>query len=485
MSEHESSSDIFDQPREACGVVGLMVTDPNRPVAALTTAALAELQHRGQDGAGVSVGNLHSDAYPFLGRKGLGLIGRALQERDIAGLDASTPAARVALGHARYGTSHRAARDPFDTLQPFHFDDFALGHNGEIPNIDEVAARYGLARRYDSDSHALGEALQESARRTGSLESALAEVLPQLKGAYSLVIAQKDRLFGARDPYGFRPLSIGTFPGDSGVVIASEEPAFTAVGATRLRDVQPGEVVCYDANKITSFEPGPQTPRGLCSLEYAYFSRPDGRIEGVSVSAARFCIGRELAREQPVDADIVLGVPDSGVIAAAGYAKQASLPHEQHGLTRSPYEIRGFIKPTQAERRKAARQKLRPDSAVLDSRRLIVIDDSLLRGTTMGETTDMLRDAGAKEVHVLISFPLVRHGCNYGIDIGDTDQLLANGRNLEQMRAEIRADSLEFISTAGLRRAIMAASRQGDVPAPPLCMGCATGEYPVSMDLQR
>jgi amidophosphoribosyltransferase len=381
------------------------------------------------------------------------------------------PDARIGIGHTRYGTSHGAG-DKYETLQPFHASNFALAHNGHIANIDQVISQYPIdPAEYSTDTHALTSILDFVTEKTDSLDEAMGEVLPQLYGAYSLVLAHENRIIGVRDPWGFRPLCIGKFPDNGGYVFASEESAITAVGAKWHREVQRGEIVQCDGINLSSTYIKQEVKPSTCIAEYAYFSRSTGQMNGVSISKARYNMGRQLAEEHPADADIVVGVPDSGTIAARGFAEASGLEYVQYGIVRNTSIDRTFIQENQTLRKRSVGQKMILDRHVVGGKRLVLVDDSIVRGTTTSTLIGMARDAGATEVHLRITYPPFRHPCYFGIDIGNPDQLLANGRSVEEMRIFLGADSLGFISEQGLADAV-------SVPIGSLCMACTTGNYP-------
>src|SRR3954449_7327878 len=456
------------EPREECGVFGVWA--PGEDVAKLTYYGLYALQHRGQEAAGIAV----ADGSQVLVFKDLGLVSQVFDEQTLAAMEG-----HVAIGHCRYSTSGSTT---WENAQPVFRNTaagtgVALGHNGNLVNGTELAGRAreaGLlgtrgAPAATTDSDILGALLAHGAA-DATLEQAALELLPTVRGAFCLTFMDENTLYAARDPYGVRPLSLGRL--DRGWVVASETAALDIVGASFVRDIEPGELLAIDADGVRSTRFANPEPKG-CVFEYVYLARPDSTISGRSVHKTRVDIGRRLAQERPVDADLVIGVPESGIPAAVGYAQESGIPYGQ-GLTKNAYVGRTFIQPSQTIRQLGIRLKLNPLRDVIRGKRLVVVDDSIVRGNTQRALIRMLREAGAVEVHVLIASPPVKWPCFYGIDFATPAELIASGLGVEEIRASIGADSLAFVSLEGLT----AASNQ---PANNLCRACFTGDYPIEI----
>jgi amidophosphoribosyltransferase len=453
-------------PRDACGVFGVWA--PGEDVAKLTYFGLYALQHRGQEAAGIAV----SDGAAVLVFKDLGLVAQVFDEATLSSLTG-----HLAVGHTRYSTTGSCT---WDNAQPSFRSTatgggIALGHNGNLINTGELAAL--AARRAapllggthaTTDSDVITALL--AARPDVSLETAAAEVLPLLRGAFSLVFMDEHSLYAARDAHGVRPLVLGRLA--RGWVVASETAALDIVGASVVREVEPGELVAIDEHGLRSRRFAPATPKG-CLFEYVYLARPDTAIAGRSVHATRVEVGRALAREAPAEADLVIPVPESGTPAAVGFAEASGIPYGL-GLVKNSYVGRTFIQPSQTIRELGIRLKLNPLRDVIRGRRLVVVDDSIVRGNTQRALVRMLREAGATELHVRISSPPVMWPCFYGIDFATRAELVANGLTVEEIRGSIGADSLAYVSLDGL----VAASRQ---PADRLCRACFDGQYPIEL----
>ena len=429
---------------EECGVCGVYGADQ---AAANVLAGLSALQHRGQEGCGVAT---VEESGSMAVRKGLGLVSHVFPRdsfRDHGG--------RHAIGHVRYGTS---GGGELDNVQPFLFrqeaNEFAIVHNGNIVNTEELKIeleRKGTLFRSSSDSEILGHLIHaRSSRKQGIHLETIQRALNPIDGAFSFLILTPDRMFACRDKYGFRPLSIGRL--GNGYAVASETCALHAVGATVLRDVQPGELVEIGPEGIRSTFFAPSHRNTMCAMEYIYFARPDSDIEGVNVHAYRVESGKILFRESPVEADMVFGVPDSGLSGAIGYSRASGLPLEM-GLIKNFYTGRTFIQPNQGLRITGVRMKLTPVSSVVKGKRVVVIDDSIVRGTTSKQLVRMLRDAGAAEIHLRITSAPLRHPCYYGVDISTEAELISSRMSVDEVCRFIGADSLAFLSEAGMLEA--------------------------------
>jgi len=462
--------------KEACGVFGVYA--PGRAVARLTFDGIFALQHRGQESAGMAV----SDGETITVVKDMGLVTAVFDERTLSSLPG-----HLAIGHTRYsthGSSDWAAAQP--VYRPVGRSGFALGHNGNLTNTTELAERAGmLPGMVGTDSDVVAELLahefphdEAADEHHDVLGRALRDVLPRLDGAFSFVLLDANHLYGVRDPQGFRPLCLGRLgPVDrpEGWVLASETPALDVIGAAFVRDIEPGELVVIDEHGVRSeqlYPPETLDPH-LCIFEFVYFARPDSKLYGREVHGTRRRMGELLAAQAPVDADLVMGVPDSGVPAAEGYARQSGIPYGQ-GLVKNRYIGRTFIDPDQQARMNAVRRKLNPLRDNIAGKRLIVVDDSIVRGTTTKAIVGMLRDAGATEVHLRISSPPFRWPCFFGIDTPERSELLAATRTLADIERFLDVDSLAYITLANLKRAI-------DAPGAGFCDACLTGRYPVEI----
>jgi amidophosphoribosyltransferase len=465
--------------KEACGVFGVYA--PGRGVAQLTYDGLYALQHRGQESAGMAVGD--GEAVTVV--KDMGLVTTVFDERTVSCLPG-----HVAIGHTRYSTTGASTwRNAQPVYRAAGGTGFALGHNGNLTNTAELASRAGmLPGVVASDSDLVAELLASSTAWAAppdtpgpdALEEAVAEVLPQLQGAFSFVMLDAGHLLGVRDPHGLRPLCLGRLgpaqdPG--GWVLASETPALDIVGASFVRELEPGELVVIDGQGVRSrqlFADGEIDPH-LCIFEFVYFARPDSRLYGREVHGARRRMGELLATQAPVDADLVMGVPESGVPAAEGFARASGIPYGQ-GLVKNRYIGRTFITPDQTARAEGVRRKLNPLRDNIEGKRLVVVDDSIVRGTTQRAVVRMLREAGALQVHLRISSPPLMWPCFYGIDIPSQDELIAARSTIPQIERFLGVDSLAYLALDNLVAAI-------DAPGAGFCTACLTGTYPVPVRL--
>ncbi|MGB3772205.1 MAG: amidophosphoribosyltransferase [Rhodococcus sp. (in: high G+C Gram-positive bacteria)] len=462
-----------NEPREECGVFGVWA--PGEDVAKMSYYGLYALQHRGQEAAGIAV----ADGSQVLVFKDLGLVSQVFDEQTLGAMSG-----HIAIGHCRYSTTGSTT---WENAQPIFRttaagSGIALGHNGNLVNTAELSDRAraaGIMGRprgtgATSDSDIVGALLAHGAADS-TIEQAAMELLPTLKGAFCLTFMDEHTLYAARDPHGVRPLSLGRL--DRGWVVASETAALDIVGASFVRDIEPGELLAIDADGVRSSRFAAPEPKG-CIFEYVYLARPDSVIGGRSVHSTRVEIGRRLAEEHPAEGDLVIPVPESGTPAAVGYAQGSGIPYGQ-GLMKNAYVGRTFIQPSQTIRQLGIRLKLNPLREVIRGKRLIVVDDSIVRGNTQRALVRMLREAGALEIHVRIASPPVRWPCFYGIDFASPAELIANGMDsddgmLEGVRQAIGADSLGYISIEGM----IAASEQ---PASRLCAACFDGKYPIEL----
>ncbi|SNS93485.1 amidophosphoribosyltransferase [Micrococcales bacterium KH10] len=455
-------------PQDECGVFGLWA--PGEEVAKLAYFGLYALQHRGQESAGIATSN----GEQILVYKDMGLVSQVFDETALNALTG-----HMAVGHCRYSTTGgNTWENAQPTLGATSAGTVALGHNGNLTNtadlIELVAERYGPQRQGELARGNTTDTAVITALFTGdkdhTLEQTAMDVLPRLRGAFSLVFMDESTLYAARDPQGVRPLVLGRL--DRGWVVASETPALDIVGASFVREVDPGELIRIDADGLHS-QRFAEIKRAGCVFEYVYLARPDTSIQGRSVHAARVEMGRALAREHPAQADLVIPVPESGTPAAVGYAQESGIPFGQ-GLTKNAYVGRTFIQPSDTLRQLGIRLKLNPLREVIRGKRLVVVDDSIVRGNTQRALIRMLREAGAAQVHVRISSPPVKWPCFYGIDFASRAELIANGLATENIAASLGADSLGYISLDGM----IEASHQ---PKEELCTACFTGEYPIEL----
>ncbi len=460
-----------DGPRDECGVFGIYA--PGHEVSRLSYFALYALQHRGQESAGIAAADRGGN---IMTRRELGLVSQVFSENDLR-----TLRGELAIGHVRYSTTGSNA---WENSQPVHRStgtngssrELALAHNGNLINAvelhDELAER-GVTFSSTSDSEIVAALI--ATHPAEQLEDAIADVLPRLHGAFSIVVMTKDRVVAFRDPHGLRPLALGALPalddGPARYCVASESCAFDIIGATHVRDVEPGEIVTLGAQGLESRRVMPDARKAFCVFEYIYFARPDSRMNGQVLQVARGRMGEILARESPADADLVIPVPDSGNAAARGYARASGLPQDD-GFVKNRYVARTFIAPGQELRKHGLRLKFNPLPEIVGGKRLVVVDDSIVRGNTTRQIVQMLRDAGASEVHMRISAPPIKHPCHYGIDMSTREEMIAHERSVDQIAAELGCDSLAYLSLDGVYEAVGATRATH-------CDACFTGDYPV------
>ncbi len=448
---------------EECGVFAVWNVED---AAELTYYGLHALQHRGQDGCGI----VSVDDNAYLSRiKGLGLVTEVFNNENLSELKG-----KMAIGHVRYGTNGGRG---VENVQPFLFrhnaGDFALAHNGNLINSSELRKYLedrGSLFQSSSDSEIIAHLIKkESANNKKPHISSIHKALNMIEGAFSCVIMTENKIYAARDKYGFRPLALGKI--GNGYVLSSETCAFSVVGVEYIRDIEAGELICIDENGLQSMKYSDYYRNAMCAMEYVYFARPDSDIESVNVHSYRKESGRLLYQESPVEADIVVGVPDSSLSAAMGYSEASGLPYEM-GLVKNRYIGRTFIQPSQAMREKGVRMKLTAVKSIVEGKRVVLIDDSIVRGTTSLRIVRMLREAGAKEIHVRIASPMIKYPCFYGVDISTRRELLCTNRSLEESCQMIEADSLAFLSHEATYRS----GKRSD-----LCMACFSGKYPTSL----
>ncbi|MCW3049460.1 MAG: purF [Solirubrobacterales bacterium] len=459
--------DHRDGPRDECGVFGIY--GPEHDVSRLAYFALFALQHRGQESAGIAAAE--TGGY-IITQRALGLVSQVFKEHDLRALSGD-----LAIGHVRYSTT---GSNEWENSQPVHRSagaggnqrELALAHNGNLINAVELHAEMrerGVTFTSTSDSEIIAALL--ATHPAASIEDAIADVMPRLHGAFSTVVMTKDRVLAFRDPAGVRPLALGQI-GDR-YCVASETCAFDIIGATHLRDVQPGELVSIGADGIRTRQVVKGERDAFCVFEYIYFARPDSRMNGTVLQAARGRMGENLAREAPAPgADLVIAVPDSGNAAARGYARASGLPQDD-GFVKNRYVARTFIQPGQELRKHGLRLKFNPLPEIVGGKKLVVVDDSIVRGNTTRQIVQMLRDAGAAEVHMRISAPPIKHPCHYGIDMSTRDEMIAHGRSVDEVAAELGADSLAYLSLAGVYDAVGGERAHH-------CDACFSGEYPLA-----
>jgi len=456
-------SDLLDHrdgPRDECGVFGVYA--PDRDVSRLSYFALYALQHRGQESAGIAVARDQS----IMTLRDRGLVSQVFDEHKLRSLEGD-----MAIGHVRYSTTGSSS---WENAQPVWRSDsreLALAHNGNLINAVELHSELveaGVGFRSTSDSEIIAALL--STHPAERIEDAVMDVVPRLQGAFSTVVMARDKVVAFRDPAGLRPLALGML--DGRYCVASESCAFDIIGAKLLRRVEPGEMVVLGPKGLYTKQAVRSDREAMCVFEYIYFARPDSRMGGDVLQASRGRMGELLWREAPVEADLVIPVPDSGNAAARGVARASGLPQDD-GFVKNRYVARTFIQPGQELRKHGLRLKFNPIPEVVAGKRLVVVDDSIVRGNTTRQIVQMLRDAGAAEVHMRISAPPIKHPCHYGIDMSTREEMIAHGRSPEQVAAELHCDSLHYLSLAGVYRAL----RQ---PRDRHCDACFSGDYPLA-----
>ena len=455
--------------REECGVFGIYDFDGN-DVASTIYYGLFALQHRGQESCGIAVSDTNGPKGVVKSHKGMGLVNEVFAPEQLSALKGD-----IGVGHTRYSTAGSSTRE---NAQPLVLNyvkgTLGLAHNGNLVNAPELRRELeytGAIFQTTIDSEVIAYHIARERIHTGSVEEAVSRAMDKIKGAYSLIVMSPRKLIGARDPYGFRPLCIGKR--DNAYILASETCALDTIGATFVRDVEPGEIVTITPQKGIESDKShclPKDQEARCIFEYIYFARPDSHFDGVSVYQARIQSGRFLAMDSPVEADLVVGVPESGNAAALGYSLQSGIPYGT-AFVKNGYVGRTFIKPGQSCRESSVWVKLNVLKEAVNGKRVIMIDDSIVRGTTSDRIVKMLRDAGAKEVHMRVSSPPFLHPCYFGTDVPAEEQLIAHNRTIEEIRRVIGADSLAYLKTERLGEMIGGMGH---------CTACFTGEYPIA-----
>src|SRR4051812_37437393 len=454
------NNDLRDGPRDECGVFGICA--PGRDVARLAYFALYALQHRGQESAGIAT----SQRGHIMAMRDQGLVNQVFDEQRLRALQGD-----MSVGHVRYSTTGASSWENSQPVWRADRREVALAHNGNLINAVELHGELrgqGVSFRSTSDSEIIAALL--STHPADTIEDAVADVMQRLEGAYSTVVLTGDRVVAFRDPAGVRPLSLGML--GAHYVVASESCAFDIIGARFLRDVLPGEVVVLARNGLRTRMAVEGARRALCVFEHIYFARPDSRLDGQVLQVARGRMGEILAREAPVDADLVIPVPDSGNPAARGFARESGLPQDD-GLIKNRYVARTFIQPGQELRRHGLRMKFNPLPEIVGGKRLVVVDDSIVRGNTTRQIVRMLRDAGALEVHMRTPAPPIRHPCHYGVDMSTREEMVAHGRTVPEIAAELECDSLAYLSLEGVYEAIEGTRETH-------CDACFSGDYPLA-----
>lgn len=453
---------------EECGVFGVYCNTPT-DVAHLTYFGLYALQHRGQESCGIVV----NERGVFKTHKGLGLVNEVFSERELNEFEDS----RIAIGHVRYSTTGNVNTANCQPMTVRHIKGaLGIAHNGNLINALELRREFemnGAIFHSTSDTEVISYAITRERLESRSIQEALEKAMFKIKGAYSLVLMSPKKLIAARDPNGFRPLCLGELPNGEGYVLASESCAFDSIGAKFVRDIEPGEIVVIDENGIDSIKTHCGKESSMCVFEFVYFARPDSVIEGASVHSARLRAGHFLAKEHPVEADVVIGCPDSGLDAALGFSQESGIPYGV-GFIKNRYIGRTFIQPTQGMRDNAVKIKLNVIRKTVEGKRVVLVDDSIVRGTTSAKVVKLLRNAGAKEIHMRISAPPFISECYFGTDIDSKENLIANKHTVEEIAQIIGVDSLGFLSTDNVIRIAEDAKCK-------FCRGCFTGEYPIEV----
>lgn len=459
---------MFDKLKEECGIFGIYSKNNKEELASIVGIGLSSLQHRGEESAGIAINEDGIITY----YKDAGLVSKVFTEEVVNQL----PEGKMAVGHVRYSTTGSNKKENAQPIVIRHKKgNLAVVHNGNLTNSEELKnmlEEEGALFTTTSDTEVICHIIVRERLKTNSIEEAVKNATKYIKGAYSLLVMSSQKMIAVRDPQGFRPLCIGKLGED--YVFSSESCALDIIGAKFERDVKPGEMIIIKNNEMRSEEYAPNQRQGLCVFEYIYFARPDSVVDGLSVHKFRKEAGKFLARQAPIEADIVAGVPDSGLDAALGYAKESKIPYDMV-FTKSKYIGRTFIQNTQKKRKNLVALKLNPLKSVVQGKRIVLIDDSIVRGTTITRIIKTLKNAGAKEVHIRIAAPKFIDVCYFGTDVDKKENLIGNERSVEEIRQQIGADSLEYLSLENLREITKSSNING------FCEGCFTGSYPIEV----
>lgn len=459
---------MFNKLKEECGIFGIYSKESKEELIGTTCIGLSALQHRGEESCGIAInedGIIHF-------HKDIGLVSKVFTKE----IQETMPEGKMAIGHVRYSTTGVSKKENAQPMVVRHKKgNLAIVHNGNLTNAVELKKELeeqGAIFTTTSDTEIICHIIVRERLKTNSIEDAIKNTMKIIKGAYSLLIVTSAKMIAVRDPQGFRPLCLG-YLGDN-IVFASESCALDMIGAEFERDIEPGEIVVISNNEITNEKYLPNEKKGLCVFEYIYFARPDSTIDGINVHIFRENAGRYLAKQSPVDADIVAGVPDSGIDAALGYSKESKIPYDIVFI-KSKYVGRSFIQNTQNKRRKLVALKLNPLKHTVKDKKIVLIDDSIVRGTTITKIIKSLKNAGAKEVHIRIASPAFVDVCYFGTDVDKKENLIANNKTVEQIRKEIGADSLDYLSLDSLKEITK------NCKVNEFCEGCFTGKYPIEV----
>ncbi len=459
---------MFRKLKEECGIFGVYSMENEEELANITCIGLSSLQHRGEEACGIAINNGGIVSY----HKDIGLVSSVFKPHILQTL----PKGKMSIGHVRYSTTGSPKKENAQPIVTrYAKGNLCIVHNGNLTNaveLKEELQQAGAIFNSTSDTEVIAYLIARERLKTHSIEDAVKNAVSYIKGAYSLLVMSSKKLIALRDPQGFRPLCMGKI--DKNIVFSSESCALDTVGAEFVRDIEPGEMVIVTDNKVKSLFYSNGKNEGLCIFEYIYLARPDSTIDGLNVHKFRKEVGKALARQAPVDADIVAGVPDSGNDAALGYSKESKIPYDMV-FVKSKYIGRTFILPTQAQRKSKVALKLNPIKENVKNKKIVLVDDSIVRGTTITRIVQILKKAGAKEVHLRIASPAYTDICYFGTDVADKKNLIANNKTIEEIREEIGADSLEYLSMESLLEIAKKSNRNG------FCTGCFTGKYPISV----
>lgn len=459
---------MFNKLKEECGIFGIYSMENEEELVSSTCIGLTALQHRGEESCGIAINNGGVITY----HKDLGLVSDVFKQHIVE----SMPKGKMSIGHVRYSTTGSPKKENAQPIVTrYAKGNLGIVHNGNLTNAIELKhelQQAGALFNSTSDTEVISYIIARERLKTHSIEEAVANALEYIKGAYSLLIMSSQKLMAVRDPQGFRPLCMGKLGND--IIFASESCALDAIGADFVRDIEPGEIVTVTDNKVTSSFYNKNDKKGLCIFEYIYFARPDSTIDGLNVHKFRENVGRALAKQAPVDADLVAGVPDSGIDAALGYSKESKI-HYDIVFIKNKYIGRTFILSTQKQRANKVALKLNPIKETVNGKKIVLVDDSIVRGTTITRIIKILKKAGAKEVHLRIASPAFIDVCYFGTDVDNKENLIANKKTVEEIRKEIGADSLEYLNMNNM----LEIAKESNINS--FCTGCFTGEYPIEV----